>query len=586
MSEQQTSAAEQRWYITTSIPYVNAKPHIGHALEYILTDALARYQHGAGKDVWFLTGTDENSLKNVQAAEREGLPTQALVDRNAAQFYALRETLDLSFDDFIRTSVEARHLQGVQTLWQACQERGDIYRKSYRGLYCVGCEAFYTEDELVEGLCPDHLVRPELVEEENYFFRLSRYTDQLLELIELDRLRIVPQTRKNEVLSFVRRGLEDFSISRSHARARGWGIPVPDDPTQVMYVWFDALGNYITALGYGEVEGPTEDRGPLMDDERPRTEDRRPPTADRRPLTADRSGEVGGELPITNYQLPITNLYQHYWLENPHRVHVIGKNIIRFHAVYWPAMLLSAGVPVPSTLVVHGFVTVEGRKVGKSLGNAIDPVELVERYGVDALRYYLLREVPATADGDFSLERFVRSYNAELADQLGNLLNRLVNMVGRYYDGRVPAPGPLTAAEQGLVARAEGLAARLDEAMAEFDPQAALGVVLSLVSAANKYIVEVEPWQVAKQRQASGEAAALAEARLATTLYCLAEALRLVAQACEPFLPTTSAKIAAQLGITLERVGTWAEVLRWGRYQPGTMVQLGGVIFPKLVLEA
>jgi len=245
----------QRYYITTAIPYVNAKPHIGHALLFVLTDALARYHRLKGDDVRFQTGTDENSLKNVQAAEREGIPTQALVDRNAGLYYALRDSLSLSFDDFIRTSVEPRHVDGVDKLWQACDRSGDIAKRAYRGLYCVGCEQFYAEDELVDGLCPDHLIRPEIVEEENYFFRLSRYADRLIDAIDSDRLRIVPQTRKNEVLSFIRRGLVDFSISRSKARARGWGIPVPGDPDQVMYVWFDALGNYITALDYaGEGE--------------------------------------------------------------------------------------------------------------------------------------------------------------------------------------------------------------------------------------------------------------------------------------------------------------------------------------------
>ncbi|MEO7911713.1 MAG: class I tRNA ligase family protein, partial [Roseiflexaceae bacterium] len=344
-------ALQATWYVTTSIPYVNAQPHIGHALEDVQADVLARYHRLKREDVWFLTGTDENSLKNVRAAEREGIPTQALVDRNAAQFYALRDSLDLSFDDFIRTSVDARHQAGVQKLWEACARNGDIYQRAYSGLYCVGCEQFYAESELVDGLCPEHLIAPELVEEQNYFFRLSRYADRLRELIETDQLRIVPRTRKNEVLGFIRGGLEDFSISRSRVRARGWGIPVPGDAEQVTYVWFDALGNYITALGY-----------------------------------ADDAAR-----------------YQRYWTHNPQRAHVIGKNIIRFHAIYWPAMLLAAGVLPPTDIFVHGFVTVDGRKVGKSLGNAIDPVALAERYGTDVLRYYLLREIPSTGDGDFSL---------------------------------------------------------------------------------------------------------------------------------------------------------------------------------------
>lgn len=335
---------DPRWYITTAIPYVNAKPHLGFALEVVLTDAQARYHRLKGEDVRFLTGSDENSLKNVQAAEREGVTTRELVARNAAHFYALRDVLNLSFDDFIRTSVEQRHVAGVHKLWDACQRSGDIYKRSYSGLYCVGCEQFYAEDELEGGLCPEHRVRPELIEEENYFFRLSRYGDRLLDVIASDQLAIVPETRKNEVLSFIRGGLQDFSISRSQARARGWGIGVPGDPDQVLYVWFDALGNYITALDY--------------------------------------AGE--GEA------------YRRYWHDNPRRVHVIGKGITRFHAIYWPAILLSAGVPLPATIFVHGYLTVDGQKISKSLGNAIDPVTLVERYGIDATRYYLLREVRST----------------------------------------------------------------------------------------------------------------------------------------------------------------------------------------------
>lgn len=513
------------WYVTTSIPYVNAQPHIGHALEYVQADVLARYHRLKHEDVWFLTGTDENSLKNVRAAEREGIATQALVDRNAAQFYALRDSLDLSFDDFIRTSVDARHLDGVQKLWEACARNGDIYQRAYSGLYCVGCEQFYAEDELADGLCPEHLVAPELVEEQNYFFRLSRYADQLRELIETDQLRIVPRARKNEVLGFIRSGLEDFSISRSRARARGWGIPVPGDADQVTYVWFDALGNYITALGYAD-EGAR---------------------------------------------------FQHFWARNPHRAHVIGKNIIRFHAIYWPAMLLSAGVLPPTDVFVHGFVTADGRKVGKSLGNAIDPVTLAEQYGADVLRYYLLREIPSSGDGDFSLERLTRAYNADLADQLGNLLSRTVGMISRYYGGVVPAPSEPDVADERLVAAGEQLYARIDAALDQFALDAALGAIWDLVAIANKYVVEVQPWALAKRR-----ADPAAEQRLATTLYNLVEALRLVAHALAAFLPATAAALARQLGIALDTGEALCAALAWGRYPAGAAVAPGAVLFPKV----
>jgi methionyl-tRNA synthetase len=515
------------FYITTAIPYVNARPHLGFALEIVLTDALARYHRLRGEDTRFLTGSDENSLKNVQAAEREGLPTAALVERNSGHFYALGDALNLSFDDFIRTSVDERHLAGARKLWQACERSGDIYKRAYRGLYCVGCEQFYTEAELVDGLCPEHRTPPEPVEEENYFFRLSRYAAQLEQLIESDRLQIIPRARKNEVLSFIRGGLEDFSISRSQARARGWGIPVPGDERQVLYVWFDALANYITAPGYAD-EGP---------------------------------------------------LYRRYWSENPRRVHVIGKGIIRFHAVYWPAMLLSAGVPLPSTIFVHGYVTVGREKISKSLGNVVDPVELAARYGADALRYYLLRQIPATEDGDFTAERFVGVYNADLADQLGNLLNRTLNMVSRYYGGVVPAPGP-PAADSPLAELGARLRGRLEEALDRYAPHEALDAIWELVAAANRYVAEQQPWALAKRRALEGADAA-AEERLAAVLALLVEALRLAAHACAPFLPATAEAIAHQLGTQLAGPGAWPAALDWGHYLTGAQVRPGGVLFPK-----
>ncbi|HXV97731.1 MAG TPA: class I tRNA ligase family protein, partial [Anaerolineae bacterium] len=324
----------------------------------------------------------------------------------------------------------------------------------------------------------------------------------------------------------IRAGLLDFSISRSRARAHGWGLPVPGDPEQVIYVWFDALGNYITALNYAE-EGP---------------------------------------------------LYRRYWLDNPQRIHVIGKGITRFHAIYWPAMLLSAGGPLPTTIFIHGYITLGGEKVSKSLGNTIDPVELAEQYGIDALRYYLLREIKATEDGDFTLERFIRAYNADLADQLGNLLSRLVGMVNRYYSGVVPAPGALNDADHNLIEAAGALGERVDAAMNQFAPHEALAAIWELIGTANKYIAEVQPWVLAKQRTEK----AATEARLATTLYNLAETLRLVAYYCSPFLPGTAETMARQLGLALNTTGEWARVSGWGNYPANTVIQPGGVLFPKL----
>ncbi len=537
MTNLQLFDSQSPWYVTTAIPYVNAKPHIGFAQELLLTDALARYHRLKGDDVWFLTGTDENALKNVQAAEQEGIPTRELVDRNAAHFYDLRTVLNLSFDDFIRTSAQPRHRAGVEKLWRACYESGDIYKRAYSGLYCVGCEQFYTESELVNGLCPEHLTVPSLVEEENYFFRLSRYADRLQELIASDQLRILPLKRKNEVLSFIRGGLNDFSISRSQTRAHGWGIPVPGDAEQVIYVWYDALGNYITALGYAD-DAPA---------------------------------------------------YQRYWVHNPHRAHVIGKGVIRFHAVYWPAMLLSANVPLPTTILVHDYVTINGGKISKSLGNTIDPVELVERYGTEALRYYLLREIPSTEDGDFTTERFLHAYNSDLADQLGNLLNRVVSMVGRYYAGIVPTPGHLEGVDWALVETARSLPVLVDAALAGFALDQALDAIWNLVGAANKYVADVEPWTLAKLRKSEGEGSHGGE-RLSTVLYNLVEALRLIAYHCAPFLPDTADGIAQQLGISLstgenaQDVSLASEGWQWGGYPAGTRLQPGGILFPKLSL--
>jgi methionyl-tRNA synthetase len=511
------------YFISTSIPYVNGRPHIGHAMEYVITDALARGHRFWGADVWFQTGTDDNSLKNVQAAEREGLPVAALVDRNAAIFRELADRLAISYDGFIRTSADPGHVAGVHKLWEACVAQGDIYRGTYRGLYCVGCEQFYTEAELDGGLCPEHRTPPEVIEEENYFFRLSRYAEPLARLIESDRLRVWPVGRKNEVLSFIRGGLADLSISRSQARARGWGIPVPGDPDQVIYVWYDALANYITALGYAAEE----------------------------------------------------QRYRRYWADNPNRVHVIGKGILRFHAVYWPAFLLSAGAPLPTTILVHGYLTLEGQKIGKSLGNAIDPLELAQAYGPDALRYFLLRHTPAAEDSDFSRGRLELAYNSELADQLGNLLSRTVSMVVKYCDGVVPAAGALDAASLRLAELGAALPARVRDAVERLVLHEALAAIWELIGAANKYVVEMAPWTLAKA-DAAGDTAA--GARLATALYTLIEALRLAALYCEPFIPAAAAGIAAQLGLAED----WRSGLQgWGGATPGTCVQPGPALFPK-----
>jgi methionyl-tRNA synthetase len=528
----------QTFYVTTSIPYVNAAPHLGHALEFVQADVFARYHRLLGQDTRLLSGTDDNSLKNVLAAERAGVPVRDFVERNAGAFAALAPALDLSTDDFIRTSSDARHLAGVRRLWEVLDRRGDIYKREYEGLYCVDCEQFYPPDELVDGCCPEHGTRPEVVQEENYFFRLSRYGEVLAQLLDSGRLRIVPQSRRNEVRAFVAGGLSDFSISRSRRRARGWGIAVPGDAEQVMYVWFDALANYITALGYGN---------------------------------------------------PDQRLYRRYWMSDDARVHVIGKGILRFHAVYWPAMLLAAGEPLPDTIFVHGYLTIGGTKISKSLGNVVDPLSCVARFGTDAVRYWLLRAVSPTEDADYTDEKLGRRYTADLANDLGNLLQRTVSMVHRYRGGIVPATPevsvvadvPESAAGAGSEAQMAALAGavvqRLHDAVEAFDPQAALVAIWELVTRANRYVEERAPWTLARAERA-GDAGA--GSRLDGVLFTLTETLRLVGEALRPFLPGTAAGILTQLGV--DPAADWRSGLRWGALAPGLALGPAQPLFPRL----
>jgi methionyl-tRNA synthetase len=413
-------------YITTSIPYVNAKPHIGHALELVQADALARYRRLTGEDVTFQTGTDENAYKNVLAARQAGVAVEELVGANAERFRRLISALDISADGFIRTT-EARHRIGVERLWKRLAE-GDLYRGVYEGLYCSGCEDFLREADLEDGRCPDHMVPPESVRELNWYFRLSRYQSALDEAISGGRLRIVPEQRRQEVLGFIRSGLKDISVSRDSGRLAGWGIPVPGDPAQTIYVWIDALMNYITGRGDGGGDG-----------------------------------------------------WERSWNRETLKIHVVGKNVWKFHAVYWPALLLSAGLPLPDELFVHGFLTIEGRKISKSLGNTVDPFDAADRLGSDSLRHYLLGLSPFE-DGDYSEAQHSRLHDSRLANGIGNLVLRVATLCEKAGISGIPLPA------------APDQPSGLRESMEEYRLDRALESLQREVDAVNGEIDAAKPW--------------------------------------------------------------------------------------------
>ena len=462
----------KKMFLSTSIPYVNSVPHIGFALEIIQADVITRFNRKLGKEVYFLTGTDENSLKNVEAAKKEGIGTAELVEKNSLKFKGLKEILNISFNDFIRTT-EERHLKGAQKLWNLC--RHDLYKKTYEGLYCVGCEQFYKEEELVNGLCPEHKTKPEFVKEENYFFKLSKYENELKRLIEKDKLKIVPETRKNETLSFISSGLNDICVSRSAKRGDGWGIPVPHDPSEVMWVWFDALSNYINALGFGEG----------------------------------------------------SKSFKEFWEKNNDKLHIVGKGVARFHTVYWPAMLLSAKIPLPNKVFVHGYITVNGEKMSKSQGNVVDPYEVVEKYGTDASRYFFLREIPPFEDGDFTYLRFEERYNGDLANGLGNLVSRVVKLSKDVKSSKK--------IDKAVKKEAELAEKNTNKSLEEFRFNEALQNVFKLVSFSNEYIDKAKPW------------INLHDNKSIVAVDSLIFAILKIADMLEVFLPETAEKIRKQV---------------------------------------
>lgn len=460
-------------YITSAIPYVNAAPHIGHAQEFVYADVIRRYHILRNENVRYLCGADENALKIVQAAEKAGQTTQEFTDYHQSEFLNVAKSLNVRFDVWQRGTDRERHFPSSQKLWNLCNTNGDIYKKSYEGLYCVGCEAFYTQEELDEnGECFEHPGKKlEKVSETNYFFRLSKFQEFLEELITSNRLQIFPDFRKNEALSFIRRGLEDFSISRSKERARGWGVPVPGDTDQIMYVWFDALNIYQSGIGFGWDENQYEE-----------------------------------------------------W--SPQDVMVIGKGIIRFHAIYWPAILRSAGLELPRQLFVHGYLTVDGQKMSKTLGNVVDPLAIIHKHGTDSVRYYLTREIPPFSDGDFSERRFVELYNADLANGLGNLIARLAKLAeGESFGLSAPDFSTLDSGEY-------------EAAMSEFRFHDAIAVIWEHIKHLDIVINELKPWTLAGKERKEG-------------LHDLLPQLLEIAVRLKPFLPETSEHIINQFTETI-----------------------------------
>lgn len=511
---------KKTFYITTPIYYPSDKLHIGHAYCTTIADAMARYRRMSGHDVFFLTGSDEHGQKIQRKAAEMNVTPQAYVDRIVASFQQLWEKLGISNDDFIRTTQE-RHHKVVQEIFQKIYDQGDIYKAAYEGKYCTPCETFWTERQLQNGNCPDCGRPVETVQEESYFFRMSKYQDRLLQFIEENPSFIQPVSRRNEMINFIKQGLEDLCVSRT---TFDWGIQVPFDKKHVVYVWFDALTNYITAAGFGD--DPAK--------------------------------------------------FERYW---PADVHLVGKEIVRFHSIIWPVILMALDLPLPKQVYGHGWLVVEGDKMSKSKGNVIDPVGLIEEFGPDAIRYFLLREITLGNDGNFSREALINRINADLANDLGNLLHRSLNMIGRYSEGLLPACGELGEFEQVLQALAKDTVAQYEKAMDEMDINQALKTVWALVSRTNKYIDETAPWALAKDEAQ--------KTRLHTVLHHLAAVLRVVAILVAPFMPHTAPKIWQQLGLGDDFAATIADAGEFGALPVGKAVaQKPEPIFPRIEEKA
>lgn len=510
---------QKRFYISTPIYYPSDRLHIGHAYCTTVADSIARYHRLLGEDVFFLTGSDEHGQKIERKAQETGVTPIEYVDKIVASFQQLWQKLNISNDDFIRTTQE-RHHKVVQHIFQKIYDQGDIYKSAYEGWYCTPCESFFLERQLVDGKCPDCGRPVEKLKEESYFFRMSKYQDRLLQYIEENPDFIQPVSRRNEMINFIKSGLEDLCVSRT---TFDWGIPVPFDKKHVVYVWFDALTNYLTAAGY----------------------------------------------------LDNQEKYEKFW---PADIHLVGKEIVRFHSIIWPIILMALGEPLPKKVYGHGWLIVEGDKMSKSKGNVIDPLALIDEFGPDAIRYFLLREISLGSDGNFSRDALIQRINADLANDLGNLLHRTVSMMDRFNGGVVEAPAGEESVDKDLKALVAQTVAQYQNLMAKQDLTNTLKEVWALISRANKYIDETMPWSLAKSPDSKD--------RLNTVLYNLAETLRMTALLISPFLPVTAPKIWKQLGLTKEIAEARVSDLVFGQFPAGTKVQKGEPIFPRIEEKA